>query len=657
MPVLPGLLGGAAPAGPNLNFQQDAENWANLLYPPEDVSPPKEKTKKARRKKPDLSTVLQRIDMAVTQWGPRNDRMDEDKRFYDLQVGEETDSGNLVVRNIPYTMVEKAARLVGNAKPRYDVIPPQNALRHQTQKIENFIRWQWKEWNRRWYNAGNVNLYHDMAHYLALRGWIAVRLQYNPEADTEELPVKLKLFDPRQVYPVWGDEALDYVALVYKQTVAQIVDAYPELESKYKDRDLTEQLDVKAYYDDWYWGVFVDDEEVLKVQAHEYGFCPFIIMIGGGSPIRSTDNDATDYVAGIGPSIFHGIKDAYLMLNTLMSQLADEIERQANPPLLFFWDPNSGKEPKRISFEPGSINHLFYDRERVEPLSLGPRPQEASPLMNMLIDDIEKGGLPNALWGMGQEGASGFQTSLAQGATKDALQNMITAMENAQTEVNRRALELIRDLHDSDVGFFLRDSSGGWVSGVTVSVEDIQQIGVYNTVTYPDVSPRDKIARANLAIPLVDKQVISREEARENWIELENPEREEERVIAEMIMMDERVMKEIVVPATLRRADPRLFQAWLISKERELMQPPQPPQGPPGAPPGPPGMPPGMPPAGPPGMPPGVVPPPMQPQAAGGGPMDLLAQALGSAAGGAGMQRPPGIPGGGALPVRLPLGM
>ncbi len=164
------------------------------------------------------------------------------------------------------------------------------------------------------------------------------------------------------------------------------------------------------------------------------------------------------------------------------------------------------------------------------------------------------------------------------------------------------------------------------------------------------------MARANIAMALVREKLISLETARSDYLELDNPSRENERVISDLVYMNEELINNVLIEKVLEGSDPWLYSAWLEHKQEEAMKPPE--GGPPGMPPGgaPPGMPPGMegmlPPSPSPGMEQGLPPETLPPNMQG---MDLLLQSMGGAAGGMGAQRPEGIPGGGALPVRMPL--
>jgi hypothetical protein len=252
------------------------------------------------------------------------------------------------------------------------------------------------------------------------------------------------------------------------------------------------------------------------------------------------------------------------------------------------------------------------------------------------------------LWGIGD--ASGFAISLQSGAARQSLHAIVRAMERTLETLFRYALTLIRDLHDEPVGYFVRDPmSGSWVAGEALLPEEIGQIGVRVKVRYRDVTPKDRIALGQLAIALTRDKLISLETARDQYLGLENPQAENEKVLADHIFLDEDVMRKALVPAALMQSDPRLLALYVWAKQLEQAQQQQQrqPQTPVAASSVSPSPAPNVP-----SFAPSVLPPPLQ---AAGMPMDLAMQAAASAAGGVGMAAPPGVPGPGAIPVGPPL--
>lgn len=186
---------------------------------------------------------------------------------------------------------------------------------------------------------------------------------------------------------------------------------------------------------------------------------------------------------------------------------------------------------------------------------------------------------------------------------------------------------------------------GDWVGGETVTGKDIALVGTRTVVRFRDITPKDRIQQAQVALALTKEKLISMETAREDYLGLENPTQENQRVINSLIYQDPGIMKELMVPLSLYHNDPELFEIWatmMVNKLREQIQQQQEQQmqqaqqasaAAAGSIPGAAGMPPV------PGMPPTPAPAPMGPI-----PFDGMAHAQASSQGAAGMLRQPGMP-------------
>jgi hypothetical protein len=644
---MPGLTGNPMASGPNAmgGITMMSPLLQGMLAAEQSTPPPDiEKPKKPKRKKPDVDAVRRMNEELIEFWRPRDTRMKEDHELYRITQNA-AGEGRSIKKNTPYVVVEKAANMLAGVTPTVHVVSATEAASETSQKIENFLRWSMERWNKQ-YRRGQIqgSFRHSMAHYLCLRGWVAARLQYtggdegyNPRSH----PVKTQLVDPLQVYPMLGDDDLQYVVHRYWTTIKEVRDKWEEADKKYADRSDTEIVEVQVYYDDWYWCAIVDGDDLFGVEEHQYGFTPWVIITGNGAPIRATDTRQVGWQADVGVSLFHGIKGSYAELNRVLSQLATQVENATNPPTIYYYNPAQNAKPKPLDYTPGTTNFLFYDSERVEPMDLNPRPTEVGPLIESLVDDLNRGSLPPILWGTTGT-TSGFHTSVLTDAARDALYAIVSAMQEAMEQINEFTLTLIRDHHEDEVGFWVRSKNGQNVGGWTITPEDIADVGVENQVRYRDVAPKDRAVMANLAMGLTGSNLISAELARDEYLNIENPELESQRILQEKIFMDEDVMKDSLVPMALARSDDEMLQLYMEAKMRRETQ------APPGGAPAPGGPPQGGPPQGvnlgPPqqGMPPNVMPPIQQLGA------DPLAQSLGSIIGGQGG-------GGGGAPMPLPL--
>jgi len=602
-----------------------------------------EEPRRPKRRKPKIDEIQYRIHRATDFWSLRDQRMDEDLVLYRMYREEDEDlPGEVVIRNLPWVLVEKASSILSKQMPSIDTIPPDNRYRAEAQAIEDFLRYAWEVWNTRWMSALHGPILRDIAHFLCLRGWVTIRVAYNPDTPSGEIPVDLYVCDPRQVYPQLGTNGLRYVVHRYWATVGEILDEWPEASKVLQGRDEDEVIEVAAYYDDWWHYLEVDGRVVKPPTEHGYGFVPWVVATGLGAPIRATPRDQLHWTRDVGVSIFHGIRRAYTQLNRLLSQLATEVARVANPPTVYYYDPARPDTPQPIKLSAGATNFLYYDRERVEVLQVTPNPANAAPVMNALVDDIEKGGLPGVLWGVGQ--GSGFALSLQADAAMDTLHPLTRTLEMVIEQVNDMALRLIRDLHDGPVGYLVRDPlTGKLTGGQSVTPEMIAAVGTRSVVRFRKVLPRDRVQMAQLAALLTDKKLISLETARDEFLGLDNPQRENERVLADLAYLDPDVTREVLVPWALARTDPVLYELWRQAKLAKEMkqQQPQKQAAPPGT-----GTPAaaGSPPPGTPNLPPEVLPPQLSLL------MDLLQHSQASAEGGMGEQRPPGVPGVEPLP-------
>lgn len=605
-----------------------------------------DKPKKPKRKKPSVDDILHKADRVVNRWTPRDQRMDEDLILYRLTQSS-TGDGETVTKNTPAIVVDKAAAMIASQQPIIRVIPPVPTAKEAAQKVEDFLRWSWVQWNKKSRRSSYGALIYSMAHYLCLRGWITLRINYDPDVSDYQNPIKLKLFDPRQVYPMESDDDLAYVVHKYWVSYQELRDEWDQAASMFTDEDDDELVEVTEYYDDWYHCVLVEDTVVVPVTEHGFGFVPWIISHGNGSPVRATPRDTTNWTREVGVSIFHHIRESSKSLDKILSQLATQVANAANPPTIYYYDPVLNASPQPLDYTPGTTNYLLYDRERVDPLNLSPAPTNVQPLMDSLIDDISRGSLHPVLWGQGGT-ASGFSLSFMTDAAKDQLFPIIDGMQDAMMLTNEYELRLIRDQHDSEIGFWVKDESGMKVGGTTLSPEDVEEAGCENEVEYRNVAPKDRPVMAQMAAMLKDKGLLDDEHAIEDFLLYDNPEAIIRGVREDLVFSDPDLMKKAIIPALLAQDNPELFKLYFMMQMMENMgkgggSSDSGSQTPPGLPP--------MPTPGGPGLPPNVVPPIAQPGA------NPLLQSLGSSIGGqGGLPLPQGMPGGGAIPLGLPLG-
>lgn len=607
---------------------------------------------------PTWAEIQQLADRLQSRWQPLHQRMDLDYRMYRLVLDKQEGEGERVILNTPYTSVEKLANMLGSAVPQIEKDFSHDGLRSTAQKVKNLLMSTLQEWSDEWMRCLHGPLERDIAHFAALRGWIAGRVEYDPLSALEPgaNPVRFTPLDPRNLYVHLGTRGIRAVVHRYRATVGELLDEWPQVSEILGISDdpwLT--YEVIAYYDAYYHAVYINGQEIKAPTAHGYGFVPIRVVTCNGAPIRWSGYAGTDasWVSEVGPSCFHGSRVAYSQLNRLYSQLANVVAEASDPPLLVKHDPERKDEPEKLKLTPGAVNYL-WNTESVEPIRKSPNPGDVGPLAEALTKNLEQATIPEVLWGAGGD-QSGFAIALLSGAAKDATFGILRALEAFYADILECSLKLLSNLHDGPIGVMMQDRRGDWVGGETVTPQDIQLVGTRVRVKFRDIAPKDRGALAQLAIQLTHDKLISLETARTEYLGLENPDRENDRVLNDLVYQDPNLMQQLLVPLSLYRNNPELFEVWVAmqamqaqqQQQQQMMQtmggaPGGPPAGPsgPGAPgplpapgaghaPGPPV----------PGTPPMPVPAPMAPNH---NPFDHMAHAQASAHGGAGV--PPPIP-------------
>jgi hypothetical protein len=562
------------------------------------------------RPKPTKEFVMEAKDRLYRYWQPRNERFEEDQKLYELydktdrgnndwnNVGRESLSkiGETIILNDPYVLVEKLANMLSSQEPTVSVPVRDPAAKQFSQRTEDFLKW-WRETAaRRWLNTLHGPLTRDEAHYLCVRGWITGRISWNPE-DTS-FPWDYQLFDPVNVYPQVGRRGLEYVIHYYKATLGEVRADFgnsPELlkkidlaltpkgkknaRKKNTTIDLDEEVEVVGYYDDEWYALYVNDNEV-RTDPHMYGFVPWVIVTANGSPIRQTPWDKTNYVRRIGTSVFEGMRGVYQKLNRLVSAIATEVSKIPNPAGIVYTDELGVTQAKEVDTSPGATNTLILDREKYQVLETNRQAIELSqPLLQILQDRLNRSTLPPVLWGEGANTLSGFAVSLLSAGARDVVYPLVRGIEGYRAVLHEDVLKLYAKFGDQleqpvEMIATVRSGEEGGVrrAAIVYKPEEVNESGTYNEVTYRSLAPQDRAAMANIAAMLVREQIIDRETARgDEFLGLENPSLINEKVIGEMVLSDPEVIK-LLIPFALQKTDPVMYLAYLQAEQQKLLQ-------------------------------------------------------------------------------------
>lgn len=628
-PGMPPMGGGAGmpPADPGMGLAPPQP----LALPPEPESPTREVPEEPAPPKPEVGDVTRWAEEDVQYWAARNERMLEDQQLWELTNDHAlTDGANKILRvtrNTPFRVVEKISAVVGSQWPRIKVPNRRMDTDEIAQRQEDMLYYWREEANQRYMSGVNASLEYDKAFWLSLRGWVTGLLANNPNDPV--FPWTFRLHDPLTVYPRPGVNGLRHVTQRYVASPSQIAGDYPafrdEIEKHFEGKNTESGLtagdkdgmqstaEVTAYFDSHWWMLLIDGAEVVA-RKHGYGSNPWIIRIRGTGAVRTnqTTGDMDPmYTRRVGMSAIEALKVPYLALNRLLTIVGTEVLKSENPSTIHYFDPDTG-QPKEIKLAAGSRNYA-HTGEKVDVLDLTRVPPEVQHLLAALAEDVNLGGLPPVLYGEGAPNLAGYAITLLNAAARDAFYPVTSAIESFDKELYRRVLELFERFGDEEtpLAFVGKRAGARSAYGNQLKPSDIAENGTYVEVKFSAIMPQDLIAKGNLGAMLFDKHLIDTTEVHE-WIDVDDSARMNKRVLAEMVLNDETIMKLLLVPGAIQEAyGPETADAIM-----GLMfggQGGAPPAAGAGPPPGGPGLPPGG--ALPPGPAPGPSPTTMAPAA------------------------------------------
>lgn len=582
--------------------------------------------------KPDPSDVLRWAEEDRQYWYARNQRMLEDQLLIELDNPYvETDITNKIhriTRNTPWRVVEKISNVLGAQPPTIKVPNRRPDTTECAQIIEDFLYFWREENNQRWMAGVNANWEREKAWYLSARGWLTGLLGNNPTDPA--FPWTTTLHDPITVFPRPGVGGLRHVTQQYTASPAQIAFDYgqfsEELEAHFEGSttksgtttgdagDMSTAHTVVTYFDAFWWTLLVDGEHI-GTRKHDYGFVPWIIRLRGGEPVRTntmTGEDDPMHTRWKGTSAIEGLKVSYKALNKILTQMATEVAKAANPAIILNYDEDYGA-PAQITTEEGA-RILLHLNEKAQALDVNKIPAEVQHVLAALAEDTNLAGLPPVLYGEGTPNLAGHAIALLNAAARDVFFPVTSASASFDQELFRRVLELFERFGNEQrpLAFIGRRAGARSTYGNELLPSHITDNGTWVEVNYRSILPQDKIAMGNLGTQLVREHIIDRDEVRD-WIDVEDSVRMRQRVLAEMVTLDENMVKLVLVPDTLEQIDPSIADAYMEIVVAPSLQALQSGGAPPGGPPG--GGPPsgGAPPPGPPPAPPGMEAGPMPP--------------------------------------------
>lgn len=300
----------------------------------------------------------------------------------------------------------------------------------------------------------------------------------------------------------------------------------------------------------------------------EIGYNPWIILTANGVSYRATEWDFTEYPQQIGTGLLDESADTIRYMSKMATKLSELLSLEANPPATIYTDDNG--MPK-VEFFPGSRN-ILTPRDKMEMHKVGPQVNDYKLLWEILSQRLGRATLPPAFFAEYVEGGMSAATIMTAG--QDILFPYVEALNTADKMRYKKATEQYRDLGPS---MPLRTSYSPTNSPDVESAEltdwDIRAQGVFSIrVSRDDMSPQEYLTRINAGLAMMRDKAISAERFRREFAKIKNPAAENRDIIAEMVYMNEDVIKQLIPAALAQTGKEQLARIW------EMVQNPMPPE-------------------------------------------------------------------------------
>lgn len=482
-------------------------------------------------------------------WKPRNDQIEKDKDIINLvkPVRKETDKIQWMT-NEPKVFFDTSRALISLYPPRFMLpisINYSPEEKDKMNKAERFLIGIYRELNRRSADTGGVHWLWDLAYWVLL-GWYSV---FNIVQKTESgVQFRADLWNPMTVYPQWDSLSLIKCARIFEVDKITANTMVEDFTRKGLDFDFTEPIEEYTKVVN-YWQKRVKGRktiienaimiggQIIKPLTLQKRLTKIPIRVGAiGIPDRLSANEQTRR----GESIIAANRNVYEYTNAMFSLMTTILAATAFPEIIE--KTVSGREAyKSEDFRGYGGKKTYKLNETVDLLKHASTPQEVNLLFSYTGQQIQKGSLPNSVYGSLPFEVSGFALSQLLAAIKYKLGPYLNALQFIMSNMMTDFLYQYKSGNFEKVTLSTENPYAlkrGMTYIEEFSPEDIPE-NIFVDVTIPISSQVDKTqAILNARQALNPPQILSLETLWENELGVPDSEQEYQRIRQDQIMND-----------------------------------------------------------------------------------------------------------------------
>lgn len=514
------------------------------------------------------SEVMDAVTADRNFWLVRDQQIDSDYRRYEESSVQFAERDGEAIVKLPDArlLVDKLAFMLGTREPTIEVVPLDVADEAVAEKVKQFCHYFLDTIERLWRRGLHQSLRVEMAQSCALTGWICSRLLLRPDNPT--FPFEYSLEDPITVYPRFTNNRLARVSQVLRLTAYEAKELYRQGKRPHallRALNDTDVVELYAYYDQDIMAVVYNGEFLKPPTKHGYGVVPWEITVTGG-PFYRGRLTSSQWQDKIGQPIWGGYRAMLDAKDKVASMLLTMLGKQADPPVILASTDGTQVQDLRLGI--GGRN-VILPEDRFQIVTLGPSLPDITAVAGMFQQALDRGTVPPALFG--EMGVSGYAQQLAMGSARDQVMPYVRALERHLEGVFSLCLRLL--VRFAPVIPFTRLDESGKRVGQQISYLDVARVGDQVLVQLEDVAPQDEAALANLAAMLTDRQLISLDTARREWLpRLRYPQVEQQKVLTELVLREPIAVQVLALRAAEQVGDPLVRVLLLQALERYLTQ-------------------------------------------------------------------------------------
>ena len=515
---------------------------------------------KTRSKPPELGDCQVAADADVRMWSMRDSRFHtEQDLVFLIQAGTKKPDEEIVTPTDPAFLSEKMARIISRLGHTREIRIPNPEMASASQLLTNYCTQLYRDWSTEFTRALLPPLSYSIGRYYSQRGWLCARLMACSESEEDcTLPVHLTLWDPATIYPYRTGNKITRITHRYRAKVDDLRadDHLPDVEDTLALMAADQLMWVYSQYwqykGTWYHMVWsqgaakASDKDGWLKKPMAIGYNPWIISIPVGVPWSETAWDQTDYKAHIGESFITGMVPMLDQLQKTMSIQATALVSTVNPSLAFVSKDAGVLVPvDKLSVKPGA--RMSLPPGELKTIRVGPELQEIIAYISLIEDKLRKQGFQDAQFGDPQGLRSGYMGDVLRMGNADITYPYSAALETFWTQVYEQALWLTGKFWSEPIEVYVKHSFNRKEGFYKMPPQDILKSKPQVSVHIGELSLQEKLQMMSLLSMAVRENILSLDTARgHDWLTLEDPEFEGQKVLADMVFKDPDMVKTLI---------------------------------------------------------------------------------------------------------------